>query len=374
MNKEFTYFELPDAFQEVQRVVGDQDLSQVKKWFDLFDPKQYIAVKLHSLKEWRKYVKLYGNNIIMASPYGLFAALRNRELKLGTIIAPTKVFAKGIGLHIIERNAINEINTYTTVRKFIEADIPIYIEGFSGWGKSSIVKQIAKDINMPIITLSLASISPEDFGGIPRVQDEAYFKYILPEWALRYKEPFILFLDEINQAPISVLHACYGLVLDRVLNGTKLPCKIVAAGNFLSENEYLTDISTIKPLMERFYKYTLNHDKAEALAFLEDKYDLQLGGLLAADWEQTSLNPRRIEKYINMIKAGITAKELVTNPEDPCESAYYILEKIIKGSYLSETDMDAKSKVDMSMAGMNVSISEGAEEAIYSQLMEQVAV
>lgn len=367
--KALSYFELDDMLTKIKEVTGKDSIPELEKHIKLFDTKDYIAVRIHTVKEWRKYAKIHGYNFLMVHSEGLYASLRGKQLKIGNQKHYTHVFANGIGFHIIKKADTEPITTYGTVKKFIEADIPVYIEGYSGWGKSSIVNQIAQDLNMPIVTLSLAGISPEDFGGIPRVHDEEYFKYVLPEWALRYNEPFILFLDEINQAPVSVLHACYGLVLDRVLNGRKLPCKIVAAGNFNSENEYLVDMSAIRPLMERFYKYTINHDKADALNFLEKKYNLQLSGLLALDWEQTYLNPRRIEKYIKMILAGITSNELTTDPEVPCESAFYTLERIIKGSWGADDDVQAK--VQNAIAGNEVEMDSDTEAAIFNQLMEQ---
>jgi len=67
----------------------------------------------------------------------------------------------------------------------------------------------------------------------------------------------VLFLDELNNAPISVQAALYQLVLDRQLGAYTLPSnvKILAAGNLETDRGATTRMAT--PLADRFFHYQL---------------------------------------------------------------------------------------------------------------------
>lgn len=182
------------------------------------------------------------------------------------------------------------------LRKCIENDMPILVYGKSGWGKTSIVDQIGEDMGLDVVKLSLALCLPEDVGGIPSPHDST-FKYLLPQWFhSRLGKPFILFLDEINQASPQTLHAIYSLVQERRLHETSNPAmKVVAAGNMADENAHLTDI--MQPLLNRFYVMDFIHDEKEAIMWLNDKYQLDLKELVNS--------PRDTEQGIIAFKAGL---------------------------------------------------------------------
>ena len=53
------------------------------------------------------------------------------------------------------------------VSKLIKERLPVFIWGAPGIGKSSIVKSIAKDMDLEFIDLRLALLDPTDLKGIP---------------------------------------------------------------------------------------------------------------------------------------------------------------------------------------------------------------
>lgn len=200
----------------------------------------------------------------------------------------------------------------------IKADVPLLITGRSGWGKTAIINQVAQELNMPIYDLPLSQIPAEDIMGIPDRKD-GYFQYLMPEWAHTILErgvPTILFLDEITQASVSVLHACYRLVNERIVAGKKLPIRIIAATNYQDENSELTEL--MEPLLRRFSRCEWDHDAEAALLHLNvasKGYDTEL--------VRNALNqvsPRELEMAlrfidVNGLKNNLSSVAAMTSPD-----------------------------------------------------------
>lgn len=122
---------------------------------------------------------------------------------------------------------------------YLSADIPAFLWGAPGIGKSDLVRQVSKARGLPLIDLRAILLDPVDLRGLPTVNGK------LASWAEPAFLPRVdrdgpaglLFLDELNAAPASVQAACFGLVLDRRLGEYRLPSdwRIVAAGNRQSD-------------------------------------------------------------------------------------------------------------------------------------------
>jgi ATPase family associated with various cellular activities (AAA) len=105
--------------------------------------------------------------------------------------------------------------------------------GPCGVGKSSLVKQVAQDLKMPLIDLRLPQLEPPDIRGIPAPNHQSKkAEWFYPEY-LPDSGKGILFLDEIEKAPVAVKNAALQLILDREIGSYRLPdgWSIVAAGN-----------------------------------------------------------------------------------------------------------------------------------------------
>ena len=97
--------------------------------------------------------------------------------------------------------------TYNLYRDYIKNNIPLLLLGKSGTGKSQIIQSIAQSLNLPVVDLRLSQLPPEDLNGLPAPatianKNTPSFGYLTPEWFAKFlpDTPFVLFLDEINQA------------------------------------------------------------------------------------------------------------------------------------------------------------------------------
>ena len=138
--------------------------------------------------------------------------------------------------------------------RLIESQIPVFVWGSPGIGKSSIIKQIATDRGLEFVDLRLSLLDPTDLKGIPFF-DKDNHEAVWASPNFLPKEPNskgVLFLDEINTAPPSVQASAYQLVLDRKVGDYELPkgWSIVAAGNNESDRGVVYRMPP--PLANRF--------------------------------------------------------------------------------------------------------------------------
>ena len=135
--------------------------------------------------------------------------------------------------------------------------VPTFLWGAPGIGKSSIVKQIAKEKGMAFIDLRLALMDPTDLKGIPFYDKESHTALWAPPAFLPKEGEGILFLDELNAAPPSVQASAYQLILDRQVGEYNLPdgWAIVAAGN--REGDRGVTYRMPSPLANRFVHFEM---------------------------------------------------------------------------------------------------------------------
>jgi len=152
-----------------------------------------------------------------------------------------------------------------SLQSLIEQKIPAFIWGSPGIGKSSIVKQIAKERNLEFIDLRLSLLDPTDLKGIPFFNSSSKEAiWAAPNFLPKDKDSSgILFLDEINTAAPSVQAAAYQLVLDRKVGDYELPQNwaIVAAGNDYDDGGVVFDMPAA--LSNRFVHLDMQVDFAD---------------------------------------------------------------------------------------------------------------
>lgn len=147
------------------------------------------------------------------------------------------------------------------VKSLINLNIPVMLWGPTGLGKSSLIKEIAKDLNRPVIDIRLSQVEFSDLRGIPYISKDQKVLWSIPSFfPTDPNDDSIIFLDEINTAHSSVLSAAYQLILDRQIGEYILPPKVslVAAGNRTEDNDELTEIP--RPLLNRFCHFEVKYN------------------------------------------------------------------------------------------------------------------
>jgi len=138
---------------------------------------------------------------------------------------------------------------------------PILIRSSPGMGKSTIVKEVAKEMGVGFIDARLAEMESCDIRGLPVPDNETKTMnwYVNGTWPKDKDSAGILFLDELTSCPRDVQVASYELILDRKL-GTlySLPKKwmIVSAGNNTTDRAIATAMSSA--LSNRFLHFELD--------------------------------------------------------------------------------------------------------------------
>ena len=153
------------------------------------------------------------------------------------------------------------------MRGYLESDIPIYLHGLSGDGKSDRVYQLDPTATKIYVRIN----TPEDINGItvsiPPLMGEngvirkGHMEDIKPAWLVELeekcaKEPerlHVLLFDELSNAFPAIQSLVFNIILKHEVNGKwRLPknARIIAAGNELKDSLAACEIA--KPLFSRF--------------------------------------------------------------------------------------------------------------------------
>ena len=151
---------------------------------------------------------------------------------------------------------IEEHDEMDMIRAFVKADIPVFIHGLTGDGKSDRVKEIDPDV----LDIELVNETPETING-RAVYNETNDEIIdiKPVWLVKLErlcedgKLHILFFDELTNATKQTQAVIFKIVLERFVNNRwPLPenARIVAAGNDRAESSVAHDLA--EPLFGRF--------------------------------------------------------------------------------------------------------------------------
>ena len=168
------------------------------------------------------------------------------------------------------------------IKAALKANKAIFLWGSPGCGKSSIVAQVAQDMDAELSDVRALLLEPVDLRGLPHI-DKGVTKWARPTFLPPTEQTgnSVLFLDELNAAEQSVQAACYQLILDRAVGEHKLPtgCGIIAAGNKASDRAHVNRMPSalanrlvhidIEPDMNDWVMWALNNTiRTELIAFM----------------------------------------------------------------------------------------------------------
>ena len=142
---------------------------------------------------------------------------------------------------------------------------PVFIWGAPGIGKSALVEQFASAVGLPCVSLLGSQLAPEDIIGIPRINGET--SEFMPPKMIARKDPYVLFLDELNACSQDVQKAFYSLILEKRIGEYHLPkgSVIIGAGNRSQDGAIVKTMSTA--LINRMFHVELRPNTAQWLTW-----------------------------------------------------------------------------------------------------------
>lgn len=142
---------------------------------------------------------------------------------------------------------------------------PVFIWGAPGIGKSALVEKFADSVGLPCVSLLGSQLAPEDIIGIPQIKGET--SEFLPPKMIARKEPYCLFLDELNACSQEVQKAFYSLIHEKRIGEYHLPAGsvVIGAGNRSQDSAIVKTMSSA--LINRMFHVQLKADPTQWLSW-----------------------------------------------------------------------------------------------------------
>lgn len=142
---------------------------------------------------------------------------------------------------------------------------PVFIWGAPGIGKSALVEKFADEVGLPCVSLLGSQLAPEDIIGIPQIKGDT--SEFLPPKMIARKEPYVLFLDELNACSQEVQKAFYSLIHERRVGEYHLPegSVVIGAGNRAQDSAIVKTMSSA--LINRMFHVRLSADPNQWLSW-----------------------------------------------------------------------------------------------------------
>lgn len=211
----------------------------------------------------------------------------------------------------------------------LKANLVPFLSSSPGIGKSAAVHQLAKRFNLKVIDIRLAQEDPTALGGFPSIVN-GRSTYAPPE---RFplegdKIPdgysgFLIFFDEINSAPRSVVSAAYKIVLDRMIGEKHLHpnVRMIAAGNLATDNAIVNEMGTAMRSRVVHIHVTTHSDNW-----------LDFAAKAGFDSRVVSYLHYQANKINSFKQFGSSSDETFA-----CERTWEFVSKILKANYPDET-------------------------------------
>lgn len=216
-----------------------------------------------------------------------------------------------------------------TLKVIFKAGLVPLLKSQPGIGKSSVVKDFAKEFNLKVIDLRLSQLDACDLNGLPKVGETKASYLPMDVFPLEDDvipdgfKGWILFLDELMNASVEVQQASYRIILDREIGNHKLhpKCFVVAATNREEDGCFVNRMPSA--LLSRMVHVSVDIDwegwmryavsksiDARIISFLNFKKDMLVSIPSDSEESDTYPCPRTWEFLSNIIK-DIPDKEIL---------------------------------------------------------------
>lgn len=200
---------------------------------------------------------------------------------------------------LFKTNIVTPDTAKDIIKNSVLANRVVMISGQPGIGKSEIVRQVARELDLEMIDHRLSTSAIEDLTGLPQFtkaigsdnkeHDLAKFTplniFPMEWWKIpNGKKGWLLFFDEINSADQSIVAACYKIILDRMVGLNKLHpnCHIVCAGNRAEDNAITNSLGTAMMSRMSHIELKVDFDMWLSNVALKNNYDFRIIAFLKA--------------------------------------------------------------------------------------------
>ena len=250
---------------------------------------------------------------------------------------------------------------------------PLMVWGAPGLGKSTIIRNLAKEYGVNFIDVRLAQREPVDVRGLPVPTDHGVEWQVSAEWPRDEKSRGIILFDELTAADRSLQVAAYEFILDRRLGDLyKVPdgWYICAAGNRTEDRAVSTTMSSA--LANRFLHVELEGNADDwlewavdndihpsvtgfirfrpGMLFNQESENLERGWPTPRSWERVSTMMKILPDDEEMIRRSVYG--LVGNRAGVEFMAFHKTAQhlAVKEMMLGVTEIDIPQKADLRYA------------------------
>lgn len=155
-----------------------------------------------------------------------------------------------------------------------------FLWGNEGKGKTQVIGQIAKQLDIGLVHLYLATQDVGDLIGLLKHNPDGSVSHSKPNWFPTHGKG-IIFLDEANRCHPDVMQAMFSFITRGMLHEHVLPegWTIVAAGNYDNEDFNVTN-SSDAAWLSRFCHIDFHPTTEEFVLYAESKEAFELAGFI----------------------------------------------------------------------------------------------
>ena len=118
--------------------------------------------------------------------------------------------------------AVDFATFLSVVRHVTDVRKPVLLRGRHGVGKSEVVYQFAKMVDLPVVERRASQMTEGDLVGLPKIEN-GRTEFMGPAWFLdACEKPVVLFLDEVDRAVTEVRQGIFELTDSRKIFGKHL--------------------------------------------------------------------------------------------------------------------------------------------------------
>ena len=186
----------------------------------------------------------------------------------------------------VDFNTFSQIVSHVTdVRK------PVLLRGRHGIGKSTVVYQYAKSVDMQVVERRASQMTEGDLVGLPVISENST-TFNPPDWFKKAcDEPVVLFLDEVDRATLEVRQGIFELTDSRKLNGHTLhPDTLVFAAVNGGEHGSQYQVGEMDPAeLDRWTVFDIEPSTEDWLTWAKDS------GITDVTWDFINQNRAHLE-------------------------------------------------------------------------------